>query len=67
MQKEDTSLMTVRSYCKQARGDISDDKTASLSTRGVFKHSISDCLKCCVVNKRYKRQDGCNAKCCIFV
>ena len=41
MQKGDTSLMNALNYWQEAHGETPDDKTSSLSTRDVFKHSIS--------------------------
>ena len=43
MQK-DRSLMNAHIYWKQAQGEIHDNKTSSLSTGDVIKHSISDDL-----------------------
>ena len=47
MHKKDTYLMNARSYCKQAHGEIPDDKTSSISTREVIKQSMSDDLILC--------------------
>ena len=46
--KKKTSLMNARSNCKQAQGEIHDDKTSSLSTPDVIKHSMpNDLILCC--------------------
>ena len=47
MQKEHTSLMKAPNYRKKAQGEIPDDKTSSLSTRDVTKHSMSAALILC--------------------
>ena len=57
MQIEDTSRIKANSYWKQAQGEIPDEKTSSLSTRDVNKHSLSHDLIPCSVNLK---------KCMIF-
>ena len=46
IQKEDRSLMSIRSYRKQSQGDIPDDMKSSLS--GIIKNAMSeDLILCC--------------------